>query len=80
MSDKVAKLGRPKESTRKRTMQNAYIDQDAVARRAKEFKPFNMKMDPELHERLRVSAFHQRVTMTDIVQGLIRDYLDERKE
>lgn len=61
-------------------MGEAFIDQDAITRKAKESKPFNMKMDPALHERLRVSAFHQNTTMTDIVQGLVREYLDQRKE
>lgn len=80
MSDKESKLGRPKAShAKRRKMQEAYIDQEA-AQGPREFKAFNMKMDPDLHSRLRTSAFKQDRTMTEITQELIRDYLDERKE
>ena len=50
---------------------------DTNKRKLKESRPFNMRLDVGLYQDLRTAAFNQEVTMTEIVEGLIRNHLDE---
>ena len=41
---------------------------------------FNIRMNSDLHRRFKTSAFKQDRSMKSIIEELLRDYLDERKE
>ena len=43
-------------------------------------KILSVKMDDELHKKLRIYAVNQDRTVTDIVVELVRDYLETKKE
>lgn len=75
--DKKSRLARPKKAS-PRPMQEAFVDQDTDA--PEPVTMFNIRMNADLHRRLKVSAFKQERTMKDILEELLRDYLNERKE
>lgn len=43
-------------------------------------KILSVKMDDELHKKLRIYAVNQDRTVTDIVVELVREYLETKKE
>lgn len=43
-----------------------------------EVKAFTLRMDVELHQRLKIKAAEEGRTMTDILDELARGYLDEK--
>ena len=43
-------------------------------------KILSVKMDDELHKKLRIYAVNQDRTVTDIVVDLVREYLETKKE
>ena len=43
-------------------------------------KILSVKMDDELHKKLRIYAVNQDRTVTDIVLELVREYLETKKE
>lgn len=68
--------------TRRRSMREAFIDQDAALadeRPKQETVMFNVRLDSDLHRRLKVYAFNREITMKEIVTELIEDFLDKHE-
>lgn len=63
-------LAAPKESSR--SMKEAF--------KHGEVKAFTLRMDSDLHYRLKLRAAEEGRTMTDILDELARDYLDRKKD
>ena len=79
VSDKKSRLGPP---ARRRSIAEAFIDQDAALadeRPKQETVMFNVRLDSNLHRRLKVYAFHRDITMKEIVEELIEGFLDENE-
>ena len=65
-------------SKRRRPMQEAFLNQDADKK--EQTTMFNIRMNSELHRRFKTSAFKQDRSMKSIIEELLHDYLDDRKE
>lgn len=65
-------------SKRRRPMQEAFLDQNVDKK--EQTTMFNIRMNSDLHRRFKTSAFNQDRSMKSIIEELLRDYLDERKE
>lgn len=66
-------------SKRRRSIHRAFLDQDA-AQEKEQTTMFNIRMNSDLHRRLKESAFKQDRPMKSIIEELLYDYLDDRKE
>ena len=71
------KYARPKRPASRRSMSEAFVsDRDATA----ETKPFNLRIDKDLHRRFKMHATAQEVSMREIIEDLIRDYLEKQEK
>lgn len=75
MSDKKRRQLGPSQSRRRRPMAEAFVDQDAAAAE-RPVQMFNIRMDKDLHTRLKGFAFREDRPMKDVVEEALRDYLD----
>lgn len=68
----TSKYGAPKRPASTRSMSEAFVSDGA---KKPETVPFNMRIDKELRQRFRLHALMNETSMTEITEGLIRDYL-----
>lgn len=72
-----SKYGPPKRSASRRSMAEAFVpDQEPAA----PTKPFNIRIDKELHLRFKLHATKNDVSMREIIEDLMRDYLDKQEK
>lgn len=77
MTNPNPKYGPPKRSASRRSMAEAFVsDPEAAA----PTKPFNIRIDKELHRRFKLHATEQDVSMREIIEDLMRDYLDKQEK
>lgn len=52
------------------------MDMDTKQRRVK--KELHIRLEPELYEKIRHISFYERQSMTELVNRLLREYVEER--
>lgn len=72
------KYAPPRRSANRRSMSEAFVSDRSTA--TPETKPFNIRIDKELHRRFKLHATEQDVSMREIIEDLMRDYLDKEEK
>lgn len=71
------KYGPPKRPAAQRSMSEAFVSGQGRTAPAPT-KPFNIRIDSELHRRLKMHATEHEVSMREIIEDLMRSYLDKQ--